>query len=127
MDMPHGKLILDMDAMMKKFWVDDPLQLLDMFEVAMNYLPEELGNLRQAIEKKDHHAIYECVHSLKGALGYLSAPKCEELILKWHDFLCHQTPSKETLLVMLNQIESALIQLCDAIDQTIDHIKNANI
>ena len=125
MNKPLEKHILDIDAMMKKFLVEDPLQLLDMFMLAVDYLPQELETLSQAVGNNDQHAIRESVHSLKGGLGYLSAPQCNDLIVRWDDILRQKKLSKIDANAMLTEIEFALTQLCEAIAQTIHRIKNS--
>ena len=124
MNTPFEKHILDINTMMGKFLVEDPAELLDMFELAVDYLPKELKKLNQAIEDNNFKAIRDCVHSLKGGIAYMSAPECNELIVKWEEKLRLKKHSKIELSDMLKHIESALAKLCDALVQIIALIKN---
>jgi hypothetical protein len=118
------KHVLDIDNMMKKFLVEDVSHLLDMFEVAMHYLPKELERLHQAVEDHDYAVIKDSVHSLRGALSYISAPDCNRLVSLWDERLYEEQPSREAISGMLLDIKTALALLFDAIRHVMAQIKD---
>lgn len=123
MKTPFASHVLDINAMMEQFLTEDPAQLIDMFEVALDYLPQEMKRLQTAVAKQDLDTIKACVHSLKGGVAYLAAPDCSELITNWDNILRTEQPTQPSLDSMLQQIEQSLNQLCEAMQQAIDLIK----
>ena len=85
MDIAFPKNVLNIDAMMTQFLTDEPKQLLDMLEVACDYIPLELEKFNRAIDAKDTATLKAILHSLKGGVAYISAPDSSAVIAKWDE------------------------------------------
>jgi len=120
MKTPFATHVLDIEGMMGVFQTEDPTQLLDMFEAAVDYIPEELDRLKAAVAIEDFETIKASVHSIKGGMAYISASECNDLIANWDEILRHEKPAKVALEMMYEQIERVLINLRDAMLQAIE-------
>jgi PAS domain S-box-containing protein len=119
MKTPFPKHILDIDGMMALFLAEEPVQLLDMFEVAIDYLPEELQSLKKAVDDGNIEAIKASLHSLKGGVAYITAPECNDLISNWDETLRHENLDKSALQGMYANIEESLETLRKAMQQAV--------
>ena len=72
-DDPAGSPV-DMKAAMTRFG-DDREFFKDMVQEFLNYVPEQMEMLEEALQSKDVSAVQKNAHSIKGAAGNLSARK----------------------------------------------------
>jgi CheY-like chemotaxis protein len=78
-DDPAGSPV-DMKAAMTRFG-DDREFFKDMVQEFLNYVPEQMEMLEEALQSKDVSAVQKNAHSIKGAAGNLSAKKIFSLAL----------------------------------------------
>ena len=106
---PHiEKAILDVAAMMEQYAMQDPKLLLDILEAALDFIPEKLELLHQAIDSNNIEQIKITIQDLKGALSYLVVPEANDLLLSWDAVLKHEVPSKVSINNMYKSIEDTL-------------------
>jgi PAS domain S-box-containing protein len=117
------KYILDIDAMLEQFAVQNPLQLLDMLEATLDFIPKEIKQLKQAVYSNNLARIRIIVQDLKGGLAYIVAPECNDLILRWDNVLRYEDPVKDSLNNMFQQIEQALGVLQSSIEKVVGVLK----
>jgi len=78
-DDPAGSPV-DMKAAMTRFG-DDREFFKDMVQEFLNYVPEQMEMLEEALQSKDVSAVQKNAHSIKGAAGNLSVQKIFSLAL----------------------------------------------
>jgi len=106
-DDPDGSPV-DMKEAMNRFG-DDREFFKDMVQEFLNYVPEQMKILEEAVQSKDVSAVQKNAHSIKGAAGNLSAQKIFSLALSLEnsdqDSDCTNAPS------VLNDLKTEISHL----------------
>jgi CheY-like chemotaxis protein/HPt (histidine-containing phosphotransfer) domain-containing protein len=76
----QGAPLIDMEAAMARFGNDRDF-FREMAEEFLNYVPEQIKVLEEAVQSDDTDSVQKTAHSIKGAAGNLSAQKIFSLAL----------------------------------------------
>ena len=90
---PVDPAVLDMADMIAQYNVTDDAQLKDLLDVTLEYMPTEMNKLRDAVDCESVPDIKEILHGMRGAVAYMAAPTCNELITKWDEIFQEKNPS----------------------------------
>ena len=118
------KTVLDIHSMMERFAMRNPLQLLDVFESAAQFIPDSVSKLNLAIKTDDLEAIHSIMLDLKGGLSYLVAPNCNDLLKAWDGVFHEKYGLKSAIYAMLGHIQDALSALQNAIEAVLTELKD---
>jgi two-component system aerobic respiration control sensor histidine kinase ArcB len=113
------KDVLDIQAMLGRFAMTHPKQLVEVFEVAIACIDDNLLKLEAAILAKNLEIIHSVIFDLKGGLAYLAAVQCNDLLIAWNGALTQKTGETAALYDMLAQIREALSVLKNAIEKVL--------